>query len=191
MFLAGFEHGLTPDDHMFDGPISVGGWKPGNYENNYQGDVSLREAFAQSLNSVAVQVSERVGRKNVVEAARRLGITSDLDDGPSIALGSSEVTLLELTGAYATFDNGGYGVWPRGIEQISDRNGSVLYQREGTGPGLLVEPQQVLRDAGRDDRRGRYRHRQRGQDSVAPPPARPAPARTSATPGSSASRPSW
>jgi penicillin-binding protein 1A len=143
VFLAGFEHGLTPDDRMFDGPISVGGWKPGNYENNYQGDVSLREAFAKSLNSVAVQVSERVGRKNVVEAARRLGITSDLTAGPSIALGSSGVSLLELTGAYATFDNGGYGVWPRGIEKISDRNGSVLYQREGTGPGLLVEPQQV------------------------------------------------
>ena len=143
VFLAGFEHGLTPDDQMFDGPISVGGWKPGNYENNYQGDVTLREAFAKSLNSVAVQVSERVGRKNVVEAARRLGITSDLTTGPSIALGSSGVSLLELTGAYATFDNGGYGVWPRGIEQIRDRNGGVLYQREGTGPGLLVEPQQV------------------------------------------------
>jgi penicillin-binding protein 1A len=143
VFLAGFEHGLAPDDRMFDGPISVGGWKPGNYENSYQGDVTLRDAFAKSLNSVAVQVSERIGRKNVVDAARRLGITSDLTTGPSIALGSSGVSLLELTGAYATFDNGGYGVWPRGIEKISDRNGDVLYQREGSGPGLLVEPQQV------------------------------------------------
>src|SRR5215470_10961280 len=143
VFLAGFEHGMRPDDHMFDGPISVGGWKPGNYENDYQGEVTLREAYARSLNSVAVQVSERVGRKNVIEAARRLGITSDLTTGPSIALGSSGVSLLELTGAYATFDNNGYGVWPRGIEQISDRNGGVLYQREGTGPGQLVEPAQV------------------------------------------------
>src|SRR5215470_4730704 len=143
VFLAGFEHGMTPDDQMFDGPISVGGWKPGNYENDYQGEVTLREAFAKSLNSVAVQVSERVGRKNVIEAARRLGITSDLTTGPSIALGSSGVSLLELTGAYATFDNNGYGVWPRGIEQISDRNGGVLYQRAGAGPGLLVQPQQV------------------------------------------------
>ena len=92
-----------------------------------------------------MQVSERVGRKNVIEAARRLGITADLTPGPSIALGSSGVSLLELTGAYAAFDNGGDGVWPRGIEQIRDRNGDVLYQREGTGPGLLVEPQQVSR----------------------------------------------
>jgi penicillin-binding protein 1A len=143
VFLAGFEHGLTPEDVMFDGPVSIGSWKPGNYENAYQGDVTLRDAFANSLNSVAVQVSERIGRKNVVEAARRLGITADLTTGPSIALGSSGVSLLELTGAYATFDNGGYGVWPRGIEQIRDRDGGVLYQREGTGPGLLVEPQQV------------------------------------------------
>ena len=144
VFLAGLEHGLTPDDHACStGPISIGGWKPGNYEDSYQGDVTLREAFAKSLNTVAVQVSERVGRKNVVEMARRLGITSDLTTGPSIALGSSGVSLLELTGAYATFDNGGHGVWPRGIEQIRDRNGGVLYQREGTGPGLLVEPQQV------------------------------------------------
>jgi penicillin-binding protein 1A len=88
-------------------------------------------------------VSERIGRRNVVGAARRLGITADLTSGPSIALGSSGVSLLELTGAYATFDNGGYGVWPRGIEQIRDRNGDILYQRQGEGPGLVVQPQHV------------------------------------------------
>jgi len=90
-----------------------------------------------------VQVSERVGRSNVIEAARRLGITADLTTGPSIALGSSGVSLLELTGAYATFDNGGYGVWPRGIETIRDKDGRLLYRREGSGPGQLIEPAQV------------------------------------------------
>ena len=143
VFLAGFEHGLTPDSPMFDGPIKIGNWAPRNYENGYNGDVTVREAFARSLNSVAVQVSERIGRSNVVEAARRLGITSDLTSGPSIALGSSGVSLLELTSAYATFDNGGYGVWPRGIEQIRDRAGNILYRREGGGPGLVVQPQHV------------------------------------------------
>ncbi len=143
VFLAGLEHGMTPDSRMFDGPIRIGNWSPRNYENDYGGDVTLREAFAESRNSVAVQLSERIGRRNVVEAARRLGITSNLTAGPSIALGSSGVSLLELTGAYATFDNGGYGVWPRGIEQIRDRSGAILYQREGAGPGLLVEPQHV------------------------------------------------
>jgi penicillin-binding protein 1A len=140
VFLAGFESGFRPDSFMFDGPIKVGNWQPRNYQNDYRGDVSLREAFARSLNSVAVQLSERVGRENVVEAARRLGITAELTTGPSIALGSSGVSLLELTGAYATFANRGYGVWPRGIEQIRDRSGAVLYQREGSGPGQVVEP---------------------------------------------------
>jgi penicillin-binding protein 1A len=143
VFLAAFEQGMTPDTAMFDGPIKIGSWAPRNYEGSYRGDVTVREAFARSLNSVAVQMSERIGRKHVVEAARRLGITSDLTPGPSIALGASGVSLLELTGAYATFDNGGYGVWPRGIEQIRDRNGDILYQRQGDGPGLVVQPQHV------------------------------------------------
>jgi penicillin-binding protein 1A len=143
VFLAAFERGMTPDSPMFDGPIKIGNWAPRNYENSYRGDVTVREAFARSLNSVAVQISERIGRAHVVEAARRLGITSDLTPGPSIALGASGVSLLELTGAYATFDNGGYGVWPRGIEQIRDRSGAILYQRTGGGPGLLVQPRQV------------------------------------------------
>jgi len=143
VYLAGLEHGLTPDAHFYDAPLRIGKWQPDNFENKYYGDVTLREAFARSLNSVAVQVSERVGRANVIEAARRLGITADLTTGPSIALGSSGVSLLELTGAYATFDNGGYGVWPRGIDQIRDKDGNVLYRREGSGPGELVEPAQV------------------------------------------------
>src|SRR4030095_10167186 len=105
--------------------------------------VTMRDAFARSLNSVAVQISERVGRKRVVEAARRLGITSNLTSGPSIALGSSGVSLLELTAAYATFDNEGYGVWPHGIAEIRDDGGTVLYHREGSGPGRVVQPPQV------------------------------------------------
>ncbi|HTO84127.1 MAG TPA: PBP1A family penicillin-binding protein [Methylomirabilota bacterium] len=143
VYLAGLEHGLTPEDRFVDSPLRIGKWQPDNFENKYYGNVSLREAFARSLNSVAVQVSERVGRSNVIEAARRLGITADLTTGPSIALGSSGVSLLELTGAYATFDNGGYGVWPRGIETIRDKDGRLLYRREGSGPGQLVEPAQV------------------------------------------------
>src|SRR5258708_27666566 len=128
---------------MVDGPLSVGGWRPDNYNAKYYGDVNLREAFARSLNSVAVQVSERAGRRSVTEAARRLGITSPLAADASIALGTSEVNLLELTGAYAAFDNCGNAVWPRGIESISDRQGNVLYRRAGDGPGRVGKPRQV------------------------------------------------
>jgi penicillin-binding protein 1A len=144
VYLAAFEHGWLPDSHMFDAPFSIGGWHPDNYKDKYYGDVTLREAFARSLNSVAVQLSERVGRRNVTAAARRLGITSPLANDASIALGTSEVTLLELTAAYAPFDNGGYGVLPHAIEQIRDGQGEVLYRRAGSGTGRVVAPRQVL-----------------------------------------------
>jgi penicillin-binding protein 1A len=144
VFLAGLEHGvITPETMMIDSPLSVDGWKPDNYQSKYYGPVTVRDAFARSLNSVAVQISEQVGRPRVTEMARRLGITADLTPGPSLALGSSGVSLLELTGAYATLDNSGQGVWPRGIEEIRDRNGAVLYRREGSGPGQVLNPLQV------------------------------------------------
>jgi len=91
-------------------------------------------------NAVAVALTERVGRNKVIRAARRLGITSPLRPDPSLALGSHEVTLLELTGAYAAVANGGDGVWPYGIEEIQDGDGKVLYRRRGDGPGRVIEP---------------------------------------------------
>jgi penicillin-binding protein 1A len=143
VFLAGLEQGMTPETMMKDSPLSIEGWRPDNYQDRYYGDVTLREAFARSLNSVAVQISEQVGRQRVTEMARRLGITADITPGPSLALGSSGVSLLELTGAYAALDNGGAGVWPRGIEEIRDRNGAVLYRRDGNGPGQVLNPMNV------------------------------------------------
>ena len=138
VYLAGMENGLTPEDTMVDGPISIGNWRPNNYDDHYYGTVSLRDAFARSLNSVAVQVSERIGHAKVIDAARRLGVTSDLTNGPSIALGASGVSLMEMTGAYAAFDNRGNGVWPYGIAQILDSQGNVLYKRDGSGPRQVV-----------------------------------------------------
>jgi len=143
VFLAAMESGLTPDSRFVDRPISVGKWRPDNYNNRYYGEVTLREAFARSLNSVAVQISERVGRDAVVAAAQRLGITSDLAAHPSIALGASEVSLIELTAAYSVFANQGYGVWPHGIEEIRDSRGVILYHRSGSGLGRLVRPGDV------------------------------------------------
>ncbi|HEX4570123.1 MAG TPA: penicillin-binding transpeptidase domain-containing protein [Dongiaceae bacterium] len=138
VYLAAMEAGMTPDDLMTDAPFAVGNYRPNNYDDKFYGRVSLREAFAHSLNSVALQLSERVGRRRVIEAARRLGITADLTSGPSIALGASGVSLLEMTGAYAAFADKGNGVWPYGIEQILDSDGNVLYQRNGGGPGHVV-----------------------------------------------------
>ncbi len=138
VYLAAMEAGMTPDDVMTDAPVAIGSYRPNNYDDKFYGQVSLREAFARSLNSVAVRLSEKVGRARVIEAARRLGITATLTTGPSIALGASGVSLVEMTAAYAAFANKGNGVWPYGIEQILDSDGNVLYRRSGGGPGHVV-----------------------------------------------------
>ena len=137
-YMAGLESGMSPADTLVDAPISVGNWRPTNFDDRYLGNVSLHEAFAQSLNSIAVQVSQRAGIPKVIDAARRLGVTAALNNVPSISLGASGISLLEMTGAYAVFANRGNGVWPYGITQILDGQGNVLYQRAGSGPGQVV-----------------------------------------------------
>lgn len=143
VFLAGLENGLRPDREILDAPVRVEMWAPRNYRNRYFGEVTLREGFARSLNSVAVRVSEEAGRQSVVEAARRLGIRSNLEAIPSIALGTSEVTLLELTSAYGVFANQGNAVWPYAIEEIRDRDGGVLFRRSASRAVRVVASRQV------------------------------------------------
>lgn len=140
VYLAGMENGLSPDDQFVDGPLRIGKWRPRNYGGNFLGTVTLREAMARSINTVAVQVSERVGRGKVIDAARRLGITSPLKSHPSLALGASEVSLVELTSAYGVIANGGIAVWPHGISEIRERGGSVLYRRTDGATAQVVEP---------------------------------------------------
>ncbi len=143
VFLAALEAGMDPDERMVDGPIQIKNWRPENYQDRYYGEVTLREAFARSLNSVAVQLYLKAGGPSVEKAAARLGITADLNPDPALALGSSEVSLIELTSAYAVFANEGRGVWFHGIEEIRDSAGTVLFRRAGDGPGRVVEPRQV------------------------------------------------
>jgi len=143
VYLAGLEHGLHPDDRFVDGPLHIGTWQPHNFENSYRGEVTMAEALAQSINTVAVQIGQRAGMKNVVAVAHRLGIASDLNPDPSLALGSGEVTLLELTSAYCAFASGGNGAWPYGIAEIHDSSGKLLFRRQGGGPGRVIEPEYV------------------------------------------------
>ena len=191
VFLAGFEHGLTPDDRMFDGPISVGGWKPGNYENNYQGDVTLREAFAKSLNSVAVQVSERVGRKNVRRggASARHHLRSH---------DRTEHRARQQRGVAAGADRRLRHLRQRRPGRVAARHRADPRSRRrralsarGRRPRPAGGAAAGLRHGRPDDQRGRYAAPEGAPTSGGRLPARPAPARTSATPGSSASRPSW
>jgi penicillin-binding protein 1A len=143
VYLAGLEAGLRPSDQFVDRPIRVGNWQPHNYLNRYQGPMSLAEGLAQSVNTIAVQVAERAGIKNVVATAGRLGITSTLARDASIALGTNEVNLLELVSAYAPFANGGRGVLGYGISEIRDSDGKIVYRRGGSGPGVVIAPQFV------------------------------------------------
>ncbi|MFZ3235510.1 MAG: PBP1A family penicillin-binding protein, partial [Stellaceae bacterium] len=141
VYLAGLEAGLRPSDHFVDGPIQVGRWRPRDYGGRYQGDMTLAEALAQSVNTIAVQVTLRAGVDNIVAVAHRLGILSPLTRDASIALGTDEVNLLELTSAYAPFANGGTGVWPYGIAEVRDSHGQVVFRRSGSGPGRVVDPE--------------------------------------------------
>jgi penicillin-binding protein 1A len=141
VYLAGLEAGLRPSDHFVDGPIQVGGWRPRDYDDRYLGDMTLAEALAQSVNTIAVQVALRAGVDNIVAVAHRLGIASRLTHDASIALGTDEVNLLELTSAYAPFANGGTGVWPYGIAEVRDSRGHVVFRRAGSGPGRVVAPE--------------------------------------------------
>ncbi len=145
VYLAALEAGMTPSDMVEDAPLTIDGWSPRNYSEGFAGPVSLKTAFARSLNTVAVRLSEEVGRQRVVGVARRLGITTPLRGDASLALGTSETSLLELTQAYGVLVNGGRGVWAHGISEIGGDGGALLYRREGSGPGqAIAAPHQRL-----------------------------------------------
>ena len=120
VYLAALRAGYTPGDLVNDSPLRLGNWTPQNYESKYRGTISLRDAFAFSSNVAAVRLSEAVGRERVIQAARDLGVRSELEQGPTVALGTSGVSLMEMTGAMAAFANGTYPVEPRGLAEESD-----------------------------------------------------------------------
>jgi len=138
VFMAAMERGLTPNTIRRDAPVKIGKWQPGNFNNKFYGDVTLSEALAKSLNSVAVRLVGEVGAKAVMEAAWRMGIESDLQNNASIALGTSEVTPLELTAAFVPFANGGYRPFVHFIDKVTTLDGEVLWERRSGGIPRVV-----------------------------------------------------
>jgi len=118
VYYAALCEGLRPDDTIEDAPVEVAGWTPANYEGRYEGEISVREAFAHSSNVAAVRVAQRVGPSEVARTARAFGIDSKLGDDASIALGSYETNLLELTSAYAAFAAGATPVRAYGLREL-------------------------------------------------------------------------
>jgi penicillin-binding protein 1A len=143
VYLTALEHGLTPETVREDAPIAVKGWKPENYEHEYLGPVTLTQALANSLNTVSVRLTLEFGPAAVIRTAYRLGINSLLQPNASIALGTSEVSPLELVNAYAAFANGGFSVSPHVIERIRGTDGKILYARSPQALGRIVDARYV------------------------------------------------
>jgi penicillin-binding protein 1A len=120
VWLTALETGMTPEDTVLDGPIRVGNWSPQDFERRYLGEITLEEALAQSINTASVRLLLRSGgAKAVAATAARLGIADKLPREASLALGTGEVGLLELTAAYAPFFNGGNRVVPFGLDKMA------------------------------------------------------------------------
>ncbi|MCF6274730.1 MAG: PBP1A family penicillin-binding protein, partial [Robiginitomaculum sp.] len=140
VYLAALKSGRSAWDIYHDKPVDIDGWKPGNFSNEYLGAMSMEKAMALSINTVAVQVGESVGRNKVVETAHSMGLDG-LKPYASLALGAQEMSLYDLTAAYVPFANWGYSIAPRGIEAIYANNGDILYTHSATAKVKVLDTQ--------------------------------------------------
>ena len=138
VYYAALRNGLSPRDRVEDAPLEIEGWEPQNFGENYHGRVSLAEAFARSLNTATVRLALEVGIDEVIAAARDLGIDAPLSESPSLALGSSEVSLIDLTGAYASVRAGVAPVEPWGIAAFGTDEQARMFK---LGPPVAPERQ--------------------------------------------------
>jgi penicillin-binding protein 1A len=143
VYLTALERGLTPDTVREDKPVALKGWKPENYSREYHGPVTLTQALALSLNTVSVRLTLEFGPIAVARTAYRLGIASKLEANPSLALGTSEVSLIELVSAYAPFANGGNAVATHVVERVRTHDGKVLFAHKPQSLGRIIEPRYV------------------------------------------------
>jgi penicillin-binding protein 1A len=138
VYLAALENGITPNDVRDDGPVDIDGWTPTNFGGRSYGTVTLSQALAHSINTVTAGLAQEVGVTTVVDAAHRCGITSQLQPNASLALGTSEVTPMELTTAYAAFASGGYRIYPYFVTEVDDAGGHALYKRAPSKPERVI-----------------------------------------------------
>ena len=134
---------MTPTSQVTDAPIDINGWKPRNFDGKYRGIIPMGHALAHSVNSAAVRIAQSVGIIRIADTASRLGIPGQINLHPSLALGTHDVRLIDLTAAYTVFANGGYAIWPYGITEIRDRKGAILYQRQSSRLHKIVASEHV------------------------------------------------
>ncbi len=143
VYLVALENGLTPDSFVNDSPFAIGDYNPKNYNERYYGDISLATAFAKSVNSVPLKLTEMYGIDTVLDMAGRLGVGNQLRREYSTVLGASEMSLLDLTTIYAVIWNDGKSVRPYSITKITDPSGNVLYERNPSEPMQILLPQTI------------------------------------------------
>jgi len=143
VYLTALERGLTPETIREDKLIALKGWKPENYTKEYFGPVTLTQALAMSLNTVSVRLTLEAGPSAVARTAYRLGIASKLAPNPSLALGTSEVSVIELVSAYAPFANGGFALDSHVVERVRTTAGKTLYLRRSGPLGRIIEARHV------------------------------------------------
>lgn len=143
VYLVALENGMTPDSYVNDSPFSIGDYSPQNYNKRYYGDITLATAFAKSVNSVPLKLTEAFGIDSVLNMAGRLGVGNTLRREYSTVLGASEMSLLDLTTIYAVIWNDGFSVRPYSITKITDPKGNIIYQRNPSEPLRILMPQTV------------------------------------------------
>lgn len=143
VYLVALENGMTPDSYVNDSPFTIGDYSPQNYNKRYYGDITLATAFAKSVNSVPLKLTQEYGIDTVLDMAGRLGVGNKLRREYSTVLGASEMSLLDLTTIYAVIWNDGYSVRPYAITKITDPHGNIIYQRNPSDALRVLMPQTV------------------------------------------------
>ena len=139
VYLTALQNGWKPEDRIDDVPLSIGKWKPENYDKKYYGSVTLDEALMKSLNLATVNLSESLSRKDIIRTAKKMGISTPVENTPSLALGTFEVKVIDMATAYSAIANGGYATWPHAIKEIYTRDGYQLYQREADTENRILD----------------------------------------------------
>jgi penicillin-binding protein 1A len=140
VYLAALESGMKPTDVIVDEPVTINGWTPRNSTRAYAGPVTLREAFARSINTISAKIGDSLGFATIADMARRFGIGGKISTYPSMVLGTSEVRLIDMTRAFAAVANGGVSVMPYAIRKVVTSDGRLLYQHAPTEARVLVAP---------------------------------------------------
>lgn len=139
VYLTALQNGWKREDRIDDVPLSIGKWKPENYDKKYYGSVTLDEALMKSLNLATVNLSESLSRKDIIRTAKKMGISTPVENMPSLALGTFEVKVIDMATAYSAIANGGYATWPHAIKEIYTRDGYQLYQREADTENRILD----------------------------------------------------